>query len=154
MPAVATKNRKLIKPVKTTRKRVINRKPAGPKPAENLIKRFLVVYTRDTRNNPRGVLAAMRTANGFSVAYSLCQRRLDKFDKEHARALAIGRLFTHSGNVKRLTLPHSMIKAYTAFIIMCEEHFDDELDHTGTATVMPISTTIATVAAGLAQIGY
>jgi hypothetical protein len=127
MPAVASKKKPAAK-----KKAVAKKAPA--KSANKAERKFLVTYMRDKKNRPRGVLAAMATTNGCAVAYSLCCRR-DIFKKEQGRALALGRLFTHSDTKAPMLLPHSMSKHYHEFVARCEKYFKATLDFESTATL-------------------
>lgn len=53
---------------------------------KNIIKQFI----RDRKNNPRGIVVAVREENGVYYGYSLCNP-IDRFDKKLGIKIAVAR---------------------------------------------------------------
>lgn len=67
-----------------------------------IVPKYTVIkYLRDKKRNPRGVIVAVKLPNGdVSVHYSYCNNKLDKFNKNTALKIAVGRALTNaSGGV-------------------------------------------------------
>ena len=86
-------------------------------PANTVIK-----YLRDNKGNPRGVIVAVRLSNGkVSVHYSYCNKK-DKFTKEMALKIALGRAYTSSplpltktDDLDFSKIPHQVNREISAF---------------------------------------
>jgi hypothetical protein len=64
----------------------------------NVPAQTLIHYLRDKKGNPRGVLVAVKLPDGeVSVHYSYC-RKNDRFTKDMALQIAIGRAMTNTNN--------------------------------------------------------
>ena len=48
-------------------------------------------YIRDEKNNPRGVAVAVKSDTGVDYGFSLCNTRLDKWDKKLGISIALAR---------------------------------------------------------------
>ena len=82
-----------------------------------------IIYqrTRDRKNNPNGVVIAMKLKNGRGVKFgwSLCKTKLDKFNINEGVRLATQRAI--KGSVK--PVPHSIQNDYAEIITRGVKYF-------------------------------
>ena len=76
----------------------------------------VIKYLRDNKGNPRGVIVAVRLTNGkVSVHYSYCNKK-DKFTKEMALKIALGRAYTiKTDDLDFSEIPHQVKREISAF---------------------------------------
>lgn len=84
----------------------------------------LIHYLRDKKNIPYGVLVAVKSSSGYRLGYSQC-RRSDRFSKEMALKIAIGRANEDSWPTPDV-LPQDVRKATGAFIERCNRYYKFE----------------------------
>ena len=79
-------------------------------------KNTVIKYLRDNKGNPRGVIVAVRLTNGkVSVHYSYCNKK-DKFTKEMALKIALGRAYTtKTDDLDFSKIPHQVNREISAF---------------------------------------
>jgi len=99
-------------------------------PANTVIK-----YLRDNKGNPRGVIVAVRLPNGkVSVHYSYCNKK-DKFTKEMALKIALGRAYavsqlplTDMNDLDFSKIPHQVNREIAAFNQRVQKYYHVSLD--------------------------
>ncbi len=83
-----------------------------------LPKQTLIQYLRKKNGLPYGVIVAVRRDDGeVAVDFSLCNTKKDRFTKERALEIAIGRAMSSKkddGNSDRI-LPHSLYREMKKF---------------------------------------
>lgn len=89
----------------------------------NLPKYSLITYTRDKKNNPRGVLVAVPsgTKGDFRIGYAQC-RKEDTFNKKMGLKIALGRAEIADINIWNHA-PHNLRKMLPTFVKRCERYY-------------------------------
>lgn len=91
----------------------------------------LIQYLRKKNGLPYGVLVAVRRDDGeVSVDFSLCNTNKDRFTKERALEIAIGRAMSSKrddGSGHR-TLPHSLYREMAKFNERASKYYKIEID--------------------------
>lgn len=89
----------------------------------NLPKYSLITYTRDRKNNPRGMLVAVPSGNNgnFRIGYAQC-RKEDKFNKKMGLKIALGRADSESYSSID-NMPHDLRRIFPGFIKRCEKYY-------------------------------
>ena len=82
-------------------------------------KHTIIKYIRYNNGDPRGVLVGIKTKNGFSIGYSLCNKQ-DKFSKDMALKIAIGRA---AQCVPERSFPHIISKNLNEFVDRCKKYY-------------------------------
>jgi len=89
----------------------------------NIPQYTLISYVRDKKNNPKGVLVAIKKGNSgnFYIGYSMC-RKDDTFNKNMGVKIALGRAETN--NLETFTkTPYAIRKNLTDFVKRCERYY-------------------------------
>lgn len=96
-----------------------------------LPKHTLVQYLRKPNGLPYGVLVAVRRDDGeVSVDFSLCNTKKDRFTKERALEIALGRAMSpksDDGSGCR-TLPRSLYREMAKFNKRASKYYKIEID--------------------------
>lgn len=85
-------------------------------------------YVRDRKGAPVGVLLAVKSPNKskYHIGWSMCNRKLDKFDKKIANELAMKRVHHAMGlNITMdldKSVPHEVVKMLPMFQLECNRH--------------------------------
>jgi len=80
-----------------------------------------------TKKNGKKVGMLIATAfreDSFGVGYSLCNTKLDKFDKQRAVQIAFGRAYKNA-NGDALEIPQSIRDEYALFYCRATKYFKD-----------------------------
>jgi len=85
----------------------------------NIPQYTIIKYVRDKNKIPRGVLVAVKSADGYNIGYSLCSK-YDRFEKRMALEIAIGRAITGNDSEQ---LPYVISKNLPDFIIRCAKYY-------------------------------
>ena len=93
-------------------------------------KHTIIQYVRDRKNTPHGVIVALKAEDGsFRVGYSLCNKK-DRFNKQMALKIAMGRADLSSCHTWRLypeslafVMPHPVKKMIPAFLDRCKKYY-------------------------------
>lgn len=81
-----------------------------------LPKQTLIQYLRKKNGLPYGVIVAVRRDDGeVAVDFSLCNTKKDRFTKERALEIAIGRAMSLKNPERSRTLPPSLYKEMKKF---------------------------------------
>lgn len=83
----------------------------------------LITYIRGKKQNPKGVLVAVKKGNqgNFHIGYSMC-RKDDTFNKTMGVKIALGRAETT--NLETFTkTPYAIRKNLTDFVQRCERYY-------------------------------
>lgn len=85
------------------------------------MKNILISYIRDKKNNPRGVIVAVKRKDGsIGINYSFC-RKSDKFSKEIGCRIAIGRASIDYQSP--ISCPREVYKRLGKFLARTEKYF-------------------------------
>jgi len=84
----------------------------------------VIQYVRNRKNIPHGVLVAIKTDEGFSIGYSLCNKK-DRFNKRMALKIALGRAEWSGDPEERVPdpLPHPVRKIIPLFWERCKKYY-------------------------------
>lgn len=85
----------------------------------------LIQYTRDKRNNRKGVLVAVKTNNGYSIGWASCSPK-DKFDRTTGITLALERASkwgTERASWQKQTKPLAIEAELQKFNARCQRYF-------------------------------
>jgi hypothetical protein len=85
----------------------------------NIPQYTIIKYIRDKNKIPQGVLVAVKSADGYNIGYSLCNKH-DRFEKRMALEIAIGRAITGNDSEQ---LPYVISKNLPDFIIRCAKYY-------------------------------
>jgi hypothetical protein len=85
----------------------------------NIPQYTIIKYIRDKNKIPQGVLVAVKSADGYNIGYSLCNKH-DLFFKRMALEIAIGRAITGNDSEQ---LPYVISKNLPDFIIRCAKYY-------------------------------
>jgi hypothetical protein len=85
----------------------------------NIPQYTIIKYVRDKNKVPRGVLVAVKSADGYNIGYSLCSKH-DRFEKRMALEIAIGRAITGNDSEQ---LPYVISKNLPDFLIRCAKYY-------------------------------
>jgi hypothetical protein len=85
----------------------------------NIPQYTIIKYVRDKNKIPRGVLVAVKSADGYNIGYSLCSK-YDRFEKRMALEIAIGRAITGNDSEQ---LPYVISKNLPDFLIRCAKYY-------------------------------
>lgn len=87
-------------------------------------KHSIIQYIRNNKGKPLGILVATKDDKGFSIGYSLCNKR-DRFDKERGLDIAFGRADTWT------LIPHDMPRVISenvpGFLERCKKYYRTHL---------------------------
>lgn len=80
-------------------------------------------YVRDRKNNPIGVVVAIKIGDKYHCGWSLTKIKSgDKFDKETGMSMALGRAV--AGNLpKNATIPHAIVKPFKKMFVRANKYF-------------------------------
>ena len=79
-------------------------------------------FKRGKSHTRKGVMVAVPADGVVTFGYSLCHTKLDKFDKEFGKNIAIRRAATAlAGRV--LNIPDSMKKEFEQFKLRCKKYY-------------------------------
>lgn len=78
----------------------------------------VIQYVRNNKRVPYGVVVAVKTAYGYRVGYSLCNKR-DKFNKRVALDVALGRTKTNLVGEP----PHDIKRMIPSFLERCDKYY-------------------------------
>jgi hypothetical protein len=87
-------------------------------------KHTVIRYLRDKNRVPYGVLVAVKHRSGYLMGYSQCKRG-DKFSKEMALRIAVGRAMENSWPASHM-LPREVYRAMGDFITRCNKYYKAE----------------------------
>jgi hypothetical protein len=85
----------------------------------NIPQYTIIKYVRDKNKIPRGVIVAVKSADGYNIGYSLCSK-YDRFEKRMALEIAIGRAITGNDSEQ---LPYVISKNLPDFLIRCAKYY-------------------------------
>jgi hypothetical protein len=96
----------------------------------NLPKNTIVQYVRKSNGQPYGVIVAVRRPDGeVSVDFSLCNTKKDKFSKERALEIAVGRaLNSKKDDGSNRLLPRSLYREVEAFNKRVSKYYRTHID--------------------------
>jgi hypothetical protein len=78
----------------------------------------IVQYVRNKNHEPRGVLVAIKSPDGYNIGYSLCSK-YDRFEKKMALKIALGRAIVGDSS----TVPYVISKALPQFLMRCQRYY-------------------------------
>jgi len=91
--------------------------------AVEIPKHTVIQYVRNKKNVPHGVIVAIKSDDGFSIGYSLCNKK-DRFNKRMALKIAIGRAELSSDPaILAMAMPHPVKKMASAFWARCKKYY-------------------------------
>jgi len=94
-----------------------------------LPKNTIIQYLRRPNGIPYGVIVAVRRADGeVSVDYSLCNTKKDRFSKERALEIAVGRAMIVKHKDCQRTLPRSISKEMQKFNQRVAKYYRTNID--------------------------
>lgn len=105
-------------------------------------KHTVIQYVRNKKRVPYGVIVAVKTDEGFSMGYSLCNKK-DRFEKKMALKIALGRALWGNGvanksqnkphfckengltydNWETVQPPHDVRKMIPTFVNRCNKYY-------------------------------
>lgn len=94
----------------------------------SLPKHTIIQYVRKNDGTPYGVIVAVRRPDGeVSVDFSLCNTKKDKFSKERALEIALGRAMTAKDECDRI-LPRSLYREMKKFNDRVVKYYRTHID--------------------------
>lgn len=99
----------------------------------------IIHYVRDNKGNPRGVIVAVKLLDGnIGISWSYC-RKTDRFTKDMALQIAIGRALTSAVHMRILDagdrawiefaseMPHQIARDMAKFVDRCKKYYKTEV---------------------------
>ena len=88
-------------------------------------KHTVIQYVRNKKGVPLGVVVSVKNDGGFSVGYSLCNKK-DRFRKETALKIAFGRAESKGAILEVHEIPREIIKVIPMFVERCKRYYRTE----------------------------
>lgn len=85
-------------------------------------KHTVIQYVRNKKRVPYGVIVAVKSDGGYSLGYSLCNKR-DRFAKKMALKIALGRACFNGDEVGGESTPHDIRRVVSGFVARCNKYY-------------------------------
>jgi hypothetical protein len=85
-------------------------------------KHTVIQYVRNKKRVPYGVIVAVKSDGGYSLGYSLCNKR-DRFAKKMALKIALGRACFNGDEVGGESTPHDIRRVVSSFVDRCNKYY-------------------------------
>jgi hypothetical protein len=86
--------------------------------------KIMIEYVRTKKRQKRGVLAAKKINGKVFIGWSMCKLKMDKFDRDRGKQIAIGRANKGVMNDDSIKLPGCIKKQAREFKKRCEKYYD------------------------------